>query len=155
MSMGSNSVDDWDCFYNSAKQHPHILFVVSAGNDGLNIDVRPVFPASFDLENMIVVTSSNLFGNLPPHSNYGKNTVDLMVPAEQVDVFDHRGVFTTTGGSSYAAPRVAALAARFLAKNPTSSSQDVIKFLESRAIKNGADVVKFGWIPDPSDDHKF
>lgn len=155
MSMGSNSPDDWACFEDSAKKHPEILFIVSAGNDGINIDINPVFPASLDLENMVVVTSSDLFGRLPPHANYGKRSVDLMVPAEQVDVFDHRGVYTTTGGSSYAAPKVAALAARYLAKNEAASAPDIVNFLKSRAIVRGSKFVKFGWIPDPRDNFKF
>jgi subtilisin family serine protease len=78
-----------------------------------------------------------------------------MVPAEQVDVFDHRGVFTTASGSSFAAPRVAALAARFLKKNVEASTADIIDFLKSRAIKSGSTPVRFGWIPDPSDDFKL
>lgn len=155
MSMGSYSQDDWTCFHDGAKQHPHILFVISAGNDGFDIDVNPVFPASFDLENIVVVTSSDLFGRLPPQSNYGRVSVDLMVPAEQVDVFDHRGVFTTASGSSFAAPRVAALAARFLKKNVEASTADIIDFLKSRAINSGSTPVRFGWIPDPSDDFKL
>ena len=155
MSMGSYSQDDWTCFHDGAEQHPHILFVISAGNDGFDIDVNPVFPASFDLENIVVVTSSDLFGRLPPQSNYGRVSVDLMVPAEQVDVFDHRGVFTTASGSSFAAPRVAALAARFLKKNIGASTADIIDFLKSRAINSGSTPVRFGWIPDPSDDFKL
>ena len=155
MSMGSYSQDDWTCFHDGAKQHPHILFVISAGNDGFDIDVNPVFPASFDLENIVVVTSSDLFGRLPPQSNYGRVSVDLMVPAEQVDVFDHRGVYTTASGSSFAAPRVAALAARFLKKNVEASTADIIDFLKSRAINSGSTPVRFGWIPDPSDDFKL
>jgi hypothetical protein len=155
MSMGSYSQDDWTCFHDGAKQHPHILFVISAGNDGFDIDVNPVFPASFELENIVVVTSSDLFGRLPPQSNYGRVSVDLMVPAEQVDVFDHRGVFTTASGSSFAAPRVAALAARFLKKNVEASTADIIDFLKSRAINSGSTPVRFGWIPDPSDDFKL
>ena len=155
ISMGSSSRDDWICFYNGAKKHPHILFVISAGNDGFDIDSNPVFPASLDLENMVVVTSSDQFGRLPPQSNYGRGSVDLMVPAEKVDVFDHRGVFTTAGGSSYAAPRVAALAARYLKKNTGASTADMINFLKSRAINSGSNPVRFGWIPDPSDNFKF
>ena len=83
MSMGLYSRDDWICFYDGAKEHPHILFVVSAGNDGFDIDSNPVFPASLDLENMVVVTSFDQFGRLPTQSNYGRGSVDLMVPAEK------------------------------------------------------------------------
>ena len=155
MSMGSYSRADWTCFYDGAKKHPHILFVISAGNDGFDIDSNPVFPASLDLENMVVVTSSDQFGRLPPQSNYGRSSVDLMVPAEKVDVFDHRGVYTTAGGSSYAAPRVAALAARYLKKNTGASTADIIDFLKSRAINSRSKPVRFGWIPDPSDNFNF
>ena len=155
LSMGSNSAEDWKCFHESARRHLNILFVVSAGNGGLNIDTNHVFPASFDLENIVVVTSSDLFGYLPRHSNYGVQSVDFMVPAEQVDVFDHRGAYSTTGGSSYAAPMVASLATRFLAKNKSATTRDIVTFLESRAINKGKKFVKFGWIPDPSDDFKF
>ena len=88
-----------------------ILFTVSAGNDGMDISKTPVYPASFDLENMLVVTSSDLFGRLGIVSNYSKTEVDVMVPAEQVEVIDHRGVRVMAGGSSFAAPRLAALAA--------------------------------------------
>jgi len=153
--MGSYSRDDWICFYDGAKKHPNILFVISAGNDGFDIDSNPVFPASLDLENMVVVTSSDQFGRLPPQSNYGQVSVDLMVPAEKVDVFDHRGVYTTAGGSSYAAPRVAALAARYLTENTGASTADIIDFLKSRAINSRSSPVSFGWIPDPSDNFKF
>ena len=155
LSMGSNSAKDWECFYESAKRHVDILFIVSAGNGGLNIETNHVFPASFDLDNIVVVTSSDLFGRLPRHSNYGPQSVDFMVSAEQVDVFDHRGAYSTAGGSSYAAPMVAALATRFLAKNKSATTRDIVTFLESRAIKKGKQTVKFGWIPDPSDDFKF
>ena len=155
LSMGSNTAEDWECFYESANRHKDILFVVSAGNDGLDIDIHQVFPASFALENMVVVTSSDLFGHLPRHSNYGIKSVDFMVSAEQVDVFDHRGAYSTTGGSSYAAPMLAALATRFLAKNKSATTKDIVAFLEGRAIRKGKKSVKFGWIPDPSDDFKF
>ena len=50
-----------------------------------------------------------------------------MVPAEKVDVFDI-SVYTTAGGSSYAAPRVAALAARYLRENTGASTSDIIDF---------------------------
>ena len=82
LSMGSESAEDWGCFYESARRHNDILFVVSAGNSGFNIDTNHVFPASFDLENIVVVTSSDLFGHLPRHSYYGIQSVDFMVSAE-------------------------------------------------------------------------
>ena len=155
MSMGSAQKSDWKCFYDSVKLNPEMLFVVSAGNDGRNIDLHPIFPASFKLNNIIVVTSTDIFGRLPPDSNFGRNSVDFMVPAERLDAIDHRGVKVTTGGSSYAAPRVAALATRFLSKSNGSTTKEIINFLKSRAINLDTNLVKFGWIPDPSDNFGF
>lgn len=78
-----------------------------------------------------------------------------MVPAEQIEVIDHRGVRVMTGGSSYAAPRLAALAARYLHATPAADTQQIIRFIRSRAIASAQDVTRFGWIPDPSDDFGF
>ena len=64
MSMGSFDPADWDCFASAAAKHPDILFVVSAGNDGRNLDQAPVFPAALPLENMVTVTSSDDFGRI-------------------------------------------------------------------------------------------
>ena len=41
-----------------------------------------------------------------------------MTPGEQVPVVDHRGALGKASGSSYAVPRIAAMAARLLAGHP-------------------------------------
>ena len=154
LSMGSKHEKDWVCFKNAAYQHKNILFFVSAGNDGINIDEKGVYPASFDLENIIVITSSDIFGNLARDSNFGKNSVDFLIPGEQIPVIDHRGVRTKASGSSYAVPRVVAMAVRYLSKNPNASVGDIKNILISRAVNNNQ-FVKYGWIPDPLDDYLF
>ena len=155
LSMGSNDPDDWHCFAIAAKAMPHVLFVVSAGNNGRNIDEQPVYPASIALANMVVVSSSDNFGMLGAGSNYGPQTVDILVPAEQVSILDHRGAKAKTGGTSYAAPRVTALLARYLAKKPDATPVQMIDLLRKRAIPTSEPLSKFGWIPDPSDDFGF
>ena len=74
---------------------------------------------------------------------------------QNVEVIDHRGVRAQTGGTSYAAPRVAALAARYLRANPDADTQQIISFLQGRAIATSAPVTAYGWIPDPTDDFGF
>ena len=155
LSMGSNDPDDWHCFAIAAKAMPHVLFVVSAGNNGRNIDEQPVYPASMALANMVVVSSSDNSGMLGAGSNYGPQTVDILVPAEQVSILDHRGAKAKTGGTSYAAPRVTALLARYLAKKPDATPAQMIDLLRKRAIATSEPLSKFGWIPDPSDDFGF
>lgn len=155
MPMGSNRRDHWVTFLAAARERPHMLFIVSAGNDGRNIDDVPVFPASAALDNMIVVTSSTAFGRLAQGSNWGPQSVDIMVPAENVDVIDFRGAAGKASGSSYAVPRVAALAARLLRRNPKWQAPDLKKAILGRARPSPYErhpAVRYGWIANPADD---
>ena len=85
----------------------------------------------------------------------GAMSVDVMVPAERIEVLDHRGARAVTGGTSYAAPRVAALATRFLMANPDADTQGIIAFILSRTIGAPGVPLAHGWIPDPTDDFGF
>ncbi len=155
MPMGSRRQEDWTAFADAAAAHPEILFIVSAGNDGRDIDSTPLYPASLPLENMIVVTSADGFGRLAPVSNWGAASVDLMVPAENLEVTDYRGARGTASGSSYAVPRVAALAARLLQENPDWTTSDLKQAIFARAVpplERGAPRLAVGWIPNPTDD---
>ena len=155
MAMGSRNREEWLAFEQAAADHPELLFILSAGNDGRNIDEAPLYPAVLPLDNMLVVTSSDDFGRLAAGSNWGPQSVDLMVPAERVDVIDHRGALGTASGSSYAVPRVAALAARLLARNPDWSAAALRQAILARAVpprSRGRSPVRHGWIPNPADD---
>jgi len=155
MPLGSDRADLWTAFEAAVRVHPDMLFIVSAGNDGRDIDVDPVYPAALDVPNMIVVTSADDFGRLATGSNWGARSVDLMVPGEGVDVTDHRGAAGKASGSSFAAPRVAALAARILEANPSITMSALIQAIKDRArrpLVRGGAPVQWGWIPDPADD---
>ena len=155
MPMGSNDSETWKCFYNAAKKHKGTLYIVSAGNGNLNIDTDKTFPASLPLKNMLVISSSTIFGDLAKGSNFGKKNVDLIVNAEQVRVIDHRGVKSIASGSSFAVPRIGAMVVRFLQYNPGASVEDIIRILKRRAIPHEGNIIKFGWIPDPLDNYLF
>lgn len=155
LPMGSRDPDDWAAFAEAAQAHPEILFVVSAGNDGRDIDAVPLYPASLPLDNMVVVTSADSFGRLADGSNWGRASVDLMVPAEGLEVTDYRGARGTASGSSFAVPRVAALAARLLVANPDWVTATLKRALFTRAappMERGTPRVAVGWIPNPADD---
>ena len=152
LSMGSVNKDDWQCFYKAAKSNKNILFFVSAGNDGKNIDFDKIYPASFDLENIIVITSSDISGNLAQGSNFGSVSVDFLIPGEQIPVIDHRGVKTNASGSSFAVPRAVAMAIRILSNNTNANILDIKSKLISRPIRSN-EKVKYGWIPDPLDNY--
>ena len=118
LAMGSNRTSDWDVFAQAASDHGDILFVVSAGNNGRDLDRKPVYPAAYAIDNMIVVGSADGFGQPAPGSNWGKATVDILTPGEHVPVTDFHGRAAIGSGSSFAVPRVTALAARLAAANP-------------------------------------
>ena len=151
MPLGSRRLEDWRDFERSLRERD-MLAVVSAGNDGRDIDKDPVFPASIALDNIITVTSSDGLGRLGPGSNWGAESVDIMLPAENLEIVDFRGASGTASGSSFAVPRLAALAARLLARNPELTAIQLKARILSLAVKSPferGDVVASGWIPDP------
>ena len=154
MPLGSRNPEDWRAFEN-ALRGLDMLAVVSAGNNGRDIDGDPVFPAALALENMVVVTSADGFGRLARGSNWGRESVDVMLPAENLEIVDFRGASGTASGSSYAVPRLAALAARLLAREPGLGAARLKARILARATPSPYEregVVAAGWIPDPLSD---
>ena len=152
LPLGSNRSEDWGSFARAARQHPHMLFIVSAGNDGRNIDERPVYPASLDLENMLVVTSADDFVSPAERTNWGRISVDYLVPAERRGALDYSGTETRVSGSSYAVSRVAALAARLKTVHRDWRAAEIATEFRRRygAPDSGArDWVSTGYIADP------
>src|SRR5262249_49204303 len=60
------------------------LFVAAAGNDGRNTDTSPLYPADFDLPNVISVGATDRTGKLASFSNFGVNSVDIAAPGVDV-----------------------------------------------------------------------
>jgi len=105
-----------------------MLFVCAAGNYGNDNDITPLYPASFDLPNVISVAYVDCDGLLPAESSFGAASVDLAAPS--TDIYS-----TTVGscgymsGSSMAAPMVSAVAAILFSLRSNiipSSVKDVI-----------------------------
>lgn len=152
LSLGSNRAEEWGAFAAAATANPQMLFVVSAGNDGRDIDDTPVYPASLELDNILVVTSSEHTGEIARGSNRGRRTVDLLVPAEGVSVTDFDGTEIPAAGSSYAAARVSALAARVLAAHPEWRAGQLKEAILARALPPFPELdmpVAAGFIPRP------
>ncbi len=152
MPLGSNRQEDWADFARAARAHPNMLFIVSAGNDGRDIDERPVYPAALGLDNIVVVTSADDFVRPAVRTNWGRISVDYLVPAERLDAIDYSGKPTRVSGSSYAVARVTALAARLKMSRRDLRAADIVAELRKRygAPGSGAlDWVSGGYIADP------
>jgi|GEM_PF-432092 len=150
LSMGSKARDVWEKFEQASRERSNILFVVSAGNDGINIDDQPIYPAAFDLDNILTVTSSLSGGELAEGSNWGSTGVDILVEGEEILTYGFADRLRMVSGSSYAVARVSALASCLLAANPEQSAielKEKILALASQPDDPKLAVTRFGYVP--------
>jgi len=150
LPLGSNLLDPWNEFATVVQEHPDILFIASAGNNGRDIDQEPVYPAALDLDNLLVVTSADDFVQPAEGVNWGRNSVDYLVPAEDRTVLEFDGSSGLASGSSYAVPRVLALAARLIETYPSYTSADILKWIRQRFADGTAPrQIGSGYLADP------
>lgn len=99
----------------AAAQSAGRLFIAAAGNNGilnndnLNENERP-YPASYDLDNIIAVAATDSGDSLASFSHYGKTTVDVGAPGQEI-YSTIPGGYGLKDGTSMATPHVAGLAA--------------------------------------------
>jgi len=107
-----------------------VLLVMASGNDGADVDVRPIFPVCRDakgrrLENQIVVGASTPDGRIASFSNYGAENVDLLAPGENIRSTAPEGEYDTAQGTSIAAPVVSGVAAVLRSLYPDLSAREI------------------------------
>lgn len=95
-----------------------ILFVAAAGNNGMNIDNSPFYPASYPNTNVIAVASLNSNGTLSSFSNYGVRTVDLGAPGAGIYSTVPTNSYASYSGTSMATPHVTGAIALYAKRNP-------------------------------------
>lgn len=118
------------------------LFVIAAGNGnrlglGFSVDESPVYPASYDLDNLIVVAATDNRDNLGRFSNYGVGRVHLAAPGVSIwsttpmhatEPMQKYGIPTESGsldGTSMATPYVAGAVSLVWSKYPKLSAAQV------------------------------
>ena len=102
-----------------------VLVVVGAGNDGADIDTRPIYPATAPHDNVITVGASTPVDQPAEYSGFGAAGVDLFAPGEQIVSTLPGGGYGAYSGTSMAAPMVSGAAALLWAATPEASYAEV------------------------------
>ncbi len=109
----------------------NIVFVAAAGNNHLDNDADPFFPASFDLSHVVSVASVNNISApnvLSSFSNYGATSVDLAAPGDVIRSLSQltSNSYIERSGTSMATPMVVGAIALLKSFKPQFNTPDII-----------------------------
>jgi regulation of enolase protein 1 (concanavalin A-like superfamily) len=124
----------------------NMLVVASAGNDGLDTDIHPLYPASLELPNLLSIAATDQQDRLEPYSNYGTLTVDMAAPGHDIASTQTGGGYSLGNGTSPAAAFTSGSAALILSHCSVSTvalrallveSVDVVSGLAAKTRTSG------------------
>lgn len=139
-----------------------VLIVNAAGNEGLNLDQKRVYPNDQTPENpqeisdnvLTVGALSYTYGSdmIASFSNYGASNVDVFAPGTQIWSTTPNNEYEFMQGTSMAAPAVSGIAAMIRSYYPELSADQVKRVIMESGLSSSATVIIGG---DPSDTKKF
>jgi subtilisin family serine protease len=95
-----------------------VLFVAAAGNESVDNDKTPSYPAAFDNDNMISVAATDQSDGMAYFSNYGLKTTHLGAPGANIYSTVPGNKYRSLSGTSMACPHVAGAAALVWSMHP-------------------------------------
>ncbi len=134
-SFGSDTYSQSEYDAISRANSEGVLFMAAAGNDSLNNDTSPFYPASYNLPNIISVAATDQNDNLTWFSNYGPTTVDVGAPGVNIYSTSPDTGYGYMHGTSVATPHVTGLAALIWGYNSSLTHMEI-----KDIILNGVDI---------------
>lgn len=127
-----------------------MLFVVAAGNSGENNNSSPLYPTSYELDNMISVANITQSGALAADSNYGVSSVDIAAPGQDIFSTTVNGEYHYLSGTSMAAPMVSGVSALLYAYGEAPYPQNIKEILLQtlKPMDSLIGYVRYPGIPD-------
>jgi subtilisin family serine protease len=113
-----------------------IMFVTASGNYGNNNDINPIYPANFNLVNIVSVAAIDEFSFLDDFSNFGSNTVHVAAPGKNILSTYLNSSYESLSGTSMATPIVTGIIGLLMQYHPKSSYLEIKNALMKGCIEN-------------------
>jgi subtilisin family serine protease len=112
----------------------NVVFVVAAGNDSLNIDHSPEYPASLNLTAQITVGAIGDHDYMADYSNYGAQAVHIFAPGTNIVSTLPGNTMGFLSGTSMATPFVTGALALMLSAVPDANVTQLRQALYNSAV---------------------
>lgn len=120
----------------TASENADILFVAAAGNDGVDNDVNPHYPSSYEHDSILAVANTTHTDEMAWDSQWGLTSVDMGAPGSAILSTVPGGGYASYSGTSMATPHVAGAAALVLSINPNLTALELKQLLMSSGDAN-------------------
>lgn len=110
-------------------ENADILFVAAAGNDGVDNDINPHYPSSYEHDSILAVANTTHTDEMAWDSQWGLTSVDMGAPGSAILSTIPGGGYASYSGTSMATPHVAGAAALVLSINPNLTAIELKQLL--------------------------